>query len=105
LSTIAQCLWPSPKLNLTPRDTELNFMAYNPSLRAIPRSEHAAVIPLQQNASILKWLEGTGRLIPREPVEVVKEVDEANNEEITDLMGGDDGYDDDDDDDVDVDDD
>ncbi|MEM6425220.1 MAG: DUF3134 domain-containing protein [Cyanobacteria bacterium P01_H01_bin.119] len=78
-------------------------MSYNPSLRQIPREEHAAIIPLQQNASILKWLEGTGRLIPRETVEVVKEEkEEADNEEIADLMGND-GFDDDDDDNLEVD--
>ncbi|MFE4105247.1 DUF3134 domain-containing protein [Almyronema epifaneia] len=78
-------------------------MVYNPSLRQIPRDQPAAVIPLQQNASILDWLEKSGRLIARDPVEVVKS--EADNEEITDLMGNDDSFEEDEDDDLDLDDD
>ncbi|MGB5917161.1 MAG: DUF3134 domain-containing protein, partial [Phormidesmis sp.] len=42
---------------------------YNPSVRQIPRENPADVIPLQRDSSILNWLEGTGRLIPREPVD------------------------------------
>ncbi|MEL6383013.1 MAG: DUF3134 domain-containing protein [Cyanobacteria bacterium J06626_18] len=60
-------------------------MTYNPSLREIPRRQPADVLPTQQEPSILVWLEGTGRLKPREEVVVVKE--EADNEEISDLMG------------------
>lgn len=60
-------------------------MTYNPSLREIPRDQTADVLPTQQEPSILVWLEGTGRLKPREDVVVVKE--EADNEEISDLMG------------------
>ncbi|WP_008311463.1 DUF3134 domain-containing protein [Leptolyngbya sp. PCC 6406] len=69
-------------------------MVYNPSLRQIPRSQLAEVLPAQQEPSILVWLEGTGRLKPREPAEVVKE--EADSEELSDLMGDSDKYDDDD---------
>ncbi|NEQ30953.1 MAG: DUF3134 domain-containing protein [Leptolyngbya sp. SIO4C5] len=76
-------------------------MAYNPSLRQIPRNQPAAVIPLQQNASILDWLEKSGRLIPRDPVEVVKS--ENDNEEITDLMGNEDNFEEEDDDDLELD--
>lgn len=80
---------------------------YNPSVRQIPRSQHAAVIPERGDSSILRWLENTGRLIPREPVETIP--DEADSEEISDLMGSedasfddsDDTSDDDDDDDAD----
>ncbi|ESA34762.1 hypothetical protein N836_15190 [Leptolyngbya sp. Heron Island J] len=61
---------------------------YNPSVRQIPRQQHAMVIPERGDSSILRWLESTGRLIPREPAEVVR--DEADSEEISDLMGSDD---------------
>ncbi|NEQ51795.1 MAG: DUF3134 domain-containing protein [Leptolyngbya sp. SIO3F4] len=61
---------------------------YNPSVQQIPRKQHAAVIPERGDSSILRWLESTGRLIPREPVEGVR--DEADSEEISDLMGSDD---------------
>lgn len=67
----------------------------NPSVRQLPRSEPAGVIPLQTDSSILKWLEGTGRLIPREPIDSVG--DEPEPEELADLMGNDDKDDDDDD--------
>ena len=78
-------------------------MTYNPSLREIPRRQPADVLPTQQEPSILTWLEGPGRLKPREDSIVAKE--EADNEEISDLMGDsdkdfDDDMDLDDDDDV-----
>ncbi|MGB7085684.1 MAG: DUF3134 domain-containing protein [Phormidesmis sp.] len=68
----------------------------NPSVRQIPREEPAGVIPLQKDSSILNWLEGTGRLIPRQPIDSVG--DEPEPEELADLMGNDDKDDDDDDD-------
>ncbi|NJL88131.1 MAG: DUF3134 family protein [Leptolyngbyaceae cyanobacterium SM1_1_3] len=71
-------------------------MVYNPSLRQIPRDQPAAIIPLQQNASILDWLETTGRLIPRDPVEVPA----SDDEEITDLMGNEDNFEEEEDDDL-----
>lgn len=58
---------------------------YNPSVRQLPRDEPAGVIPLQRDTSILGWLEGTGRLIPREPIDSVG--DEPEPEELADLMG------------------
>jgi Protein of unknown function (DUF3134) len=65
---------------------------YNPSLRQLPRHEAAEVIPLSQETSILDWLQSTGRLIPREDDDQIYVDDE---EEIDELMGGDDsGYDD-----------
>lgn len=67
---------------------------YNPSVRQIPRKDTAEVIPLQRDSSILNWLEGTGRLIPREPVDSIG--DEPEPEEIADLMGTEDKDDDDD---------
>ncbi|MDY6937590.1 MAG: DUF3134 domain-containing protein [Cyanobacteriota bacterium] len=42
--------------------TQLN----NPSLKQLPRHEAAEVIPLNQETSILDWLQATGRLIPRD---------------------------------------
>jgi hypothetical protein len=70
----------------------------NPALHQVPRSQPAAVIPLQRDASILGWLEGTGRMIARE----VQDFDyrDDNDEEISDLMAGEDNsFDGDDDDD------
>ncbi|MEL6900394.1 MAG: DUF3134 domain-containing protein [Cyanobacteria bacterium J06606_4] len=67
---------------------------YNPSVRQLPREKPAGVIPLQRDSSILNWLEGTGRLIPREPVDSVG--DEPEPEELADLMGTEDKDDDDD---------
>jgi Protein of unknown function (DUF3134) len=78
----------------------------NPELHQVPRSQPAAVIPLQRDASILGWLEGTGRMLARE----VQEFDyreNTNDEEISDLMAGEDNSfdgDDDDDDALDLDD-
>ena len=77
---------------------------HNPALHQVPRSQPAAPIPLQRDASILDWLEGTGRLLAREPAEYDFKNDE---EEISELMAGDDGsfnLDDDDDDSLDLDD-
>jgi Protein of unknown function (DUF3134) len=70
---------------------------YNPSLREQPLDQPAEVIPIKHESSILDWLEATGRLLAREEAVVDAGFDEAD-EEISDLMGGDDiGYDDDDD--------
>ena len=63
-------------------------MTYNPSLRTIPRDQTADVLPTQKEPSILSWLEGTGRLKPREEIAVLKdETKEEESEEIDDLMG------------------
>ncbi|MGL5195262.1 MAG: DUF3134 domain-containing protein [Chroococcales cyanobacterium] len=68
---------------------------YNPSLREESRYKIADVIPLQQETSILDWLESNGRLIAREEKESEYAIDE---EEIASLMAVEDsGYDDDDD--------
>ncbi|MDA0672502.1 MAG: DUF3134 family protein [Cyanobacteria bacterium] len=66
---------------------------YNPSLRQIPRSQKAEVLPAQKEPSILVWLESTGRLKPREDLDVREE---ADSEELSDLMGDSDKYEDDD---------
>lgn len=76
---------------------------FNPSVRQIPRSEPAGVIPLQRDSSILNWLEGTGRMIAREPIDSVG--DEPEPEELADLMGNEDKDDDTDDNDMALDDD
>lgn len=63
-------------------------MTYNPSLRIIPRSQTADVLPTQKEPSILAWLEGTGRLKPREDVvNTDDDREEEESEEIDDLMG------------------
>ena len=59
----------------------------NLSLREQPRRNRAELIPLQENASILKWLESTGRLRDRDD----KESDfEDRDEEIADMLVGED---------------
>lgn len=75
----------------------------NPALHEQPRSQPAAVIPVQRDASILDWLEGTGRLLSRETSETNFLEEE---EEINELMAGEDNsfdLDDDDDDSLDLD--
>ncbi|MBD1913501.1 MULTISPECIES: DUF3134 domain-containing protein [unclassified Leptolyngbya] len=75
---------------------------HNPALRGQSRKDAASPIPLQHDASILDWLEGTGRLLARDTND---NLIMDNEEEITDLMGADDGdFDDDDDDMLDLDD-
>ncbi|MBE9181358.1 DUF3134 domain-containing protein [Oculatella sp. LEGE 06141] len=71
----------------------------NPALRQEPRERPAVPIPLQRDASILDWLESSGRMLARESTDVDYADDEA---EINALMAGEDNsYDaDDDDDDV-----
>jgi len=77
-------------------------MSYNnPALRSYPRSQHAPVIPLQQDASILEWLRRSGRIMER-PTE--SDLPPKEDEEINALMGNDDDYDDDDDDSLEIDD-
>lgn len=76
---------------------------YNPSVRQEPRYEPAAVIPVKHDSSLLDWLEATNRLIPREQEESKTPLEE--DEEISELMDVDDGYDDDDDNDITLDDD
>lgn len=75
----------------------------NPALHEQPRSQPATVIPVQRNASILDWLESTGRLLAREAGDIGFREEE---EEINELMAGDDNsfdLDDDDDDALDLD--
>ncbi len=77
---------------------------HNPALYEVPRNQPAPVIPPQQNASILDWLEGTGRLLSRDITAPDYRDDE---QEINELMAGEDNsfeIDDDDDDALDLDD-
>jgi hypothetical protein len=74
-------------------------MVYNPSLREEPRERKASVIPTKQNASILDWLESSGRLLARQAGDFEYVDDE---EEINDLMGNDDAATPDDDDEEDL---
>jgi len=59
----------------------------NPSLRQEPRFEPAVVIPLVGEGSLLDWLQASGRLIPRD---IEEEGFDTEDEEISDLMDGDD---------------
>lgn len=71
---------------------------HNPALHEVPLDQPAPVIPLQHGASILDWLENTGRMLARDTADFDYRDDE---EEINELMAGDDGsfdMDDDDDD-------
>jgi Protein of unknown function (DUF3134) len=74
-------------------------MKNNPALFQVPRSQPASLIAVQRDASILDWLEQSGRLISREANGFDYKDDE---EEINELMGAEDNsnsFDDDDDDD------
>ncbi|MBD1810088.1 DUF3134 domain-containing protein [Microcoleus sp. FACHB-SPT15] len=67
---------------------------YNPSLREEPREQLADVIPVQQETSLLDWLEANNRLLARE---VQDDPFREDEQEISELMGVDDSaYDDDD---------
>lgn len=75
---------------------------YNNSLREEPREQLAEVIPVKQETSLLDWLEANNRLIARD---VQDDSFLDDEEEISDLIGVDDGAIDDDDSDSDFDDD
>ncbi|PSO98610.1 MAG: hypothetical protein BRC51_14775 [Cyanobacteria bacterium SW_12_48_29] len=60
----------------------------NHSLRQEPRNQPAPVIPLQQEYSLLDWLEANDRLLEREVEGGNTPVEEE--EEISELMEGDD---------------
>lgn len=68
---------------------------YNPSLRQVPRSAKAPILKSSGDSSMLSWLEEIGRLRPRDAVDNL--LDEPDSEEISDLMGGDDAYEEEDD--------
>ncbi len=70
----------------------------NPSLRQQPREQKAPIMESRQDASILGWLEGSGRLMDRDNQERAKTVvGEEESEEINALMGGEEDSDDDED--------
>ncbi|MBW4441196.1 MAG: DUF3134 domain-containing protein [Plectolyngbya sp. WJT66-NPBG17] len=75
-------------------------MIHNPSLRQETRTSRAAIIPMQQESSILDWLESSGRLLARDNADFDYLDDE---EEINELMENDGGTFDTDDDDDDLD--
>jgi hypothetical protein len=60
-------------------------MIYNPSLRQEHKNQRAALIPMQQESSILDWLESSGRLLARDNADFDYLDDE---EEINELMDG-----------------
>lgn len=72
----------------------------NPSLKTEPRYQPAPILPSNGEASILDWLESTGRLIDRD----VHEVELNDGEEFEAILGNDDAdfTEDDDDDDFDL---
>ncbi len=70
----------------------------NPSLREQPREQKAPIMESRQDASILGWLEGSGRLMDRENQEKTKAVlEEEDSEEINALMGTEDDFEEDED--------
>jgi hypothetical protein len=71
----------------------------NPSLRAQPLSQNAPILKSNSDASILSWLEGTGRLMERDIVVDPHLLEDDMDELSGALMGADDAdYDDDSDD-------
>ena len=60
----------------------------NPSLREQPREQHAPILASDQDASILGWLEGTGRLMDRG--DDGNNPEEEDGEDINALISGDD---------------
>jgi hypothetical protein len=67
----------------------------NPSLRSQPREQHAAILKSSTDASILSWLEGTGRLMERD-ISIDPRLLEEEDELTGALMGTNDMDDDDD---------
>ncbi|BAQ66423.1 DUF3134 domain-containing protein [Geminocystis sp. NIES-3709] len=63
----------------------------NPALRKEKRYEPAPVIPLKQDGSLLDWLDANNRIIYREEKEdKIIDVDLSEEEEISDLIEGED---------------
>lgn len=63
----------------------------NPALRKEKRYEPAPVIPLKQDGSLLDWLEANNRIIYREEREdKIINLDLSEEEEISDLIEGED---------------
>jgi hypothetical protein len=73
-------------------------MMENPSLREESLKEKPSGAPARPHASILDWLESTGRLLARDSSEREVPADDEEIEEINELIIGDDGdFDEDDD--------
>ncbi|WP_017296326.1 DUF3134 domain-containing protein [Geminocystis herdmanii] len=63
----------------------------NPALRKEKRYEPAPVIPLKQDGSLLDWLEANNRIMYREEKEdKIINLDLSEEEEISDLIEGED---------------
>lgn len=63
----------------------------NPALRKEKRYQPAPVIPLTQDESLLDWLEANNRIIYREEKDMtIHEVELSEEEEISDLIEGED---------------
>ena len=71
---------------------------HNPSLREEPIKNLAPIMASRKDASILGWLEQSGRLMERESSERTLLTREEDIEEINALMSGEDDFEDDDDD-------
>jgi hypothetical protein len=63
----------------------------NPSLRTQPRTQHAPIIQSNSDASILSWLEGTGRLMDRD-VPIDPNLLEDDMDELSGVLAGSDDY-------------
>jgi hypothetical protein len=64
----------------------------NPALKEYSRNQNAPVLPSLGNASILDWLETTGRLLARDKDEHQTDYLLASDEEIEGLMVDEGGY-------------
>ncbi|MFN3927503.1 MAG: DUF3134 domain-containing protein [Pseudanabaenaceae cyanobacterium] len=62
---------------------------HNPALREEPRYQPAPVVGNSRQASMLSWLESTGRLVAKD-VAVPDYADDV--EDLSDLMAGDEDY-------------
>ncbi|MFZ9736439.1 MAG: DUF3134 domain-containing protein [Prochlorotrichaceae cyanobacterium] len=71
----------------------------NPALTEYSRNQNAPVLPSLGNASILDWLETTGRLLARDKDENQPDYLLSSDEEIEGLMVDESSYEDSDDDD------
>jgi Protein of unknown function (DUF3134) len=68
----------------------------NPSLRAQPREHNAPIFQSNTDASILGWLEGTGRLMERD-IPIDPRLLEDDMDELSGVLAGSDDYEIDDD--------
>jgi hypothetical protein len=68
----------------------VKIMITNPSLREEPRQQKAPIIESRVDSSIVSWLEGTGRLMERDPVAESPTTEEIDDELSTSLIGNDD---------------